>query len=93
MSALSKMTIQSARLVERRCPDLASKGRLQVGADADITVFDPATVADQSTIADPAQRSIGIEWVAVEGQLVLNPDGPIETALPGRALRSDITSA
>jgi dihydroorotase len=93
MSALSKMTIQSARLVERRCPDLASKGRLQVGSDADITVFDPATVADQSTIADPAQRSIGIEWVVVEGQTVLNPDGPIETALPGRALRSDITPA
>jgi N-acyl-D-aspartate/D-glutamate deacylase len=93
MSALSKMTIQPARLVEGRAPALRRKGRLQVGADADVTVFDPATVADRSTIADPAQRSVGIEWVAVEGQLVETPSGPDQTTLPGRAIRSDITLA
>jgi N-acyl-D-aspartate/D-glutamate deacylase len=64
-----------------------------VGADADITVFDPDTVADRSTIADPAQRSVGIEWVAVEGRLVATPEGPDQTVMPGRAIRSDITPA
>ena len=67
-TALSKMTIQPARLLERRCPDLRRKGRLGIGADADITVFDPATVADRSTIENPAQESAGINgWWSKAG--------------------------
>ncbi len=90
MTALSKITIQPARLLEGRCPDLRRKGRLGIGADADITVFDPATVIDRSTIENPAQRSAGIEWVLVEGTTVKNPAGTVEGTRPGRGLRSDI---
>lgn len=93
MTGLSKITIQPARLLEGRCPDLRRKGRLGIGADADITVFDPAMVIDRSTIENPAQRSAGIEWVLVEGTMVKNPAGTVEAARPGRGLRSDIGSA
>ncbi len=89
-TALSKMTIQPALLLERRCPGLRRKGRLGIGADADITVFDPATVADRSTIANPAQESVGIQWVVVEGRVVRSPDGATSEAPNGRGLRSDI---
>ena len=52
--ALAKMTILPARRFEDRVPALRKKGRLQMGADADITIFDPATVADASTVENPA---------------------------------------
>lgn len=90
-TALRKMTIQPARFLEMSAPAMARKGRLQRGADADITVFDPATVADRSTIADPSIRSAGIEWVLVNGTAVKSPAGVDETVLPGTAIRSATT--
>ena len=93
VTALAKMTIQPARLLEGRCPALLRKGRLSIGADADITVFDPATVIDRSTIANPAQESAGIQWVLVEGQVARSPDGFTDLQPAGRGLRSDIGTA
>ena len=92
-TALAKMTIQPARLLERRCAALRLKGRLGIGADADITVFDPATIADRSTIADPAQESEGIRWVLVEGQVARTTEGNTDHQPAGRALKSDIGAA
>lgn len=92
MTALTKMTIQPARLVERRAPAMQRKGRLGIGADADITVFDPLTVIDRSTVANPAQRSAGIDWVVVNGTVVKTPDGSDQQEMPGQAIRSDIAS-
>ena len=91
-TALSKMTIQPARLLERRCPALQTKGRLGIGADADITVFDPASVADRSTIENPAQESTGIRWVVVEGRVARSPDRSTGEAPNGRGLKSDVGS-
>lgn len=88
MDALAKMTILPARLLEGGAPALRRKGRLQRGADADITVFDPARVEDRSTVADPAQMSAGIEWVIVDGQIVLDPSGPRDDVKPGKPIRS-----
>ena len=60
MEALAKMTILPARRLEAIAPAMARKGRIEVGADADLTVFDPATVIDRATYESPAQRSAGI---------------------------------
>jgi dihydroorotase len=87
-AALAKMTIQPARRLEAGAPAMRRKGRLSVGADADITVFDPATVADRATLERPAQASTGITWVLVDGVVVRDPDGPRLDARPGRAIRS-----
>src|ERR1017187_5384218 len=82
MDALRKMTVMPADRL-----GLKSKGRLAVGADADITVFDPARVADRATFDRPAQYSEGIPYVLVKGTLVVK-DGEIdESALPGRGVR------
>jgi dihydroorotase len=88
MDALAKMTIMAARRLEGAAPDMRRKGRLQVGADADITVFDPETVIDRATIASPARSSIGIEWVLVLGQVVKDPDQVYREVMPGRAVKS-----
>lgn len=92
MDALAKMTILPARRLEAHAPALRTKGRLRVGMDADITVFDPATVADRATVAQPARFSAGIEWVIVSGRVVKDPDGVRRGVLPGRAIRSDLGS-
>jgi dihydroorotase len=82
MDALRKMTMMPADRL-----GLKSKGRLAVGADADITVFDPARVTDRATFDQPAQYSEGIPYVLVNGKLVVK-DGHIdEAAVPGRGVR------
>jgi hypothetical protein len=65
---------------------MLKKGRLGVGMDADITVFDPQTIIDRATLAQPAMTSAGIAHVIVNGVFVV--DKGVETgALPGRAVR------
>jgi N-acyl-D-aspartate/D-glutamate deacylase len=88
--ALAKMTILPARRLEAKSPAMHRKGRLQMGADADITVFDPATVADKATIDEPDQMATGVHWVLVAGQVVLNPQGPVKSARPGRPVKSEL---
>lgn len=87
-TALAKMTIQPAKRVESMIPAMRRKGRLRRGADADIVVFDPATIIDQSTIEQPASQSVGISHLLVEGQAVMANGELDRTKLVGRALRS-----
>jgi N-acyl-D-aspartate/D-glutamate deacylase len=85
-TALTKMTLLPARRLEAAAPVFRQKGRLQVGADADITVFDPATVIDRATYADPYQASAGIVHVIVNGVPVVR-DGALQAGVhPGRVL-------
>ena len=79
--AIEKMTaIPADRL------HLAAKGRLNVGADADITVFDYGTVSDNATFAQPALEPTGIEYVFVGGELALEK-GRILKDSCGKAIR------
>ncbi|MEA2621140.1 MAG: N-acyl-D-amino-acid deacylase, partial [Chloroflexota bacterium] len=65
---------------------IADRGRLEDGLKADVVVFDPATVASRATYDEPRQFPVGIPYVIVNGELVV--DGGAHTgALPGRALR------
>jgi N-acyl-D-aspartate/D-glutamate deacylase len=89
MDALRRMTLEPARRLERRTPAMASKGRLRVGADADLTVFDPTTVIDRSTYEDATIASAGIPYVIVGGQVVVDA-GQVTAARPGRAVRTPI---
>ena len=63
-----------------------TKGRIKVGADADLTIFDPATVIDRATYEDASIPSAGIPYVIVGGQVVV--DGGQVAARPGRAIRA-----
>lgn len=87
MDALAKMTLLPAKRLEAAAPAMRRKGRLQRGADADVVVFDPERVIDRSTVADPARRPAGIEWVLVLGQVVQSPGGEQHTEVrPGRPI-------
>jgi dihydroorotase len=87
VDAVRRMTLEPARRLERRTPALANKGRIKVGADADLTVFDPATVIDRSTYENATIPSAGIPYVIIGGQPVVD-GGNVTAARPGRAIRA-----
>jgi len=88
MDALNKMTLMPAQRLEKRVPSMKNKGRIKVGADADLTIFDPQLVIDRSTYQQPAQYSEGIKFVVVNGVMVVK-DGVLQTSVhPGRAIRA-----
>jgi N-acyl-D-aspartate/D-glutamate deacylase len=87
MDALRRMTIEPARRLQEYVPAMLTKGRLQVGADADITIFDADTVIDRSTYTDPTIPSDGIEFVLVNGVLVVEDGELLPETRPGRAIR------
>ncbi|PYP50019.1 MAG: dihydroorotase [Gemmatimonadetes bacterium] len=79
--AVRKMTALAAQRV-----GLSDRGLLRAGMAADITVFDPATVADKATFEQPHHASVGFAYVFVNGQKVLDR-GQLTAARPGRGLR------
>jgi N-acyl-D-aspartate/D-glutamate deacylase len=86
MEALEKMTIMPARCLEAAAPAMRHKGRLQVGADADIVVFDPEKISDCSTVEHPNCYARGMDYVLVEGKVVKDPQGFNERVHPGEAI-------
>src|SRR6202035_1174746 len=72
MTALRKMTLMPAQRLQNRAPMFQNKGRINEGADADITVFDPQRVIDKATFDDPLQYSSGIQFVLVNGVPVVS---------------------
>jgi N-acyl-D-aspartate/D-glutamate deacylase len=86
MDALRKMSLMPAARLEKSTLAARRKGRLQEGADADIIVFDPRTVADRSTYASPREHSVGMRYVMVNGAVVINAGQLVPGILPGRAV-------
>lgn len=82
MDALRKMTVMPADRL-----GLREKGRVAVGADADLAVFDPARVIDRATFDNPAQYSEGIPFVLVNGAFVVRQGNLVEGVAPGRPVR------
>jgi dihydroorotase len=89
MDAIRKMTLMPAQRLEARVPAMRQKGRLRVGADADITIFDPATVIDRSTYREPSLSPIGIQHVIVNGVSVVANGQAVEGVAPGKAVRGE----
>ncbi len=84
--ALRKMSLMPAEMLERSTPAARQKGRLQEGADADIVVFDPATISDRSTFAKPMEPSVGVRYLVVGGTIVVDEGKIVPDVFPGRAL-------
>ena len=86
MTALDKMSLQPAQRLEGIAPQMKRKGRVQVGADADLTIFDPATVRSRATYGDSMQMSEGIQYVLVGGTPVVRNGEIVEGLAPGRPI-------
>ena len=88
MNALTKMTLMPAQRLERRVPSMKNKGRIRVGADADLTIFDPQSIIDRSTFQEPAKYSEGIHFVIVNGVPVVKEGQLQPDVYPGRPVRA-----
>ena len=86
MDALRKMTLMPAQMLERSTPAARQKGRLQEGADADIVVFDPQTIADRSTFEKPMEPSVGVHYLLVGGTPLIDGEKLVPDSYPGRAI-------
>ena len=85
---LRRSSLRPAQLLADRVPAMRRKGRLQPGCDADIVVFDPATVSDQATYLHSTRPSTGIKHVLVNGTLVVRDADLVTAALPGQPIRA-----
>jgi N-acyl-D-aspartate/D-glutamate deacylase len=90
MTALRKITLMPAQRLEMHAPMFRDKGRIRLGADADITMFDPNRIIDKATYEEPLQYSEGIAFVLVNGVPVLKDGKLVESVLPGKPARAPI---
>jgi len=93
MDALRKMSLMPAQMLERSTPAARRKGRLQEGADADIVVFDPATIRDNSTFQKPMESSTGVHYLIVGGSVLVDQGQIAPNTFPGHPLLGPGSSA
>lgn len=88
MLAISKMSYLVAKFMEDNgVPQMARKGRIQKGADADITIFDPNTVKQNATKSNGGLPSTGIPYVVVNGTIVVKDSKVLKDVYPGKPVR------
>ncbi len=85
--ALAKTSLIPARILEGSVPQMRRKGRIAPDMDADLVVFDLATIADRATYEKPAQTSTGIRHVIVGGVPVIENATLNPNSRPGRPVR------
>lgn len=90
MDALARMTILPTLRLEEFVPAMETKGRIRVGSDADITIFDPETVIDRATYLEGSLTSDGIEYVLVNGIPVVYEGEIAEGVRPGKAIKAEM---
>jgi N-acyl-D-glutamate deacylase len=91
MDAISKMSYLHAQYFEPFIPQMKTKGRLQKGMDADITIFDPETVTDNGTPTQGALPTTGIPYVIVNGTVVVKDSKVLKDVYPGQAIRNPVS--
>lgn len=88
--AIAKSSLYPANILEKSVDQFKTKGRIQVGMDADIIVFDLNTVQDNATFTEPAKPSSGMQYVFVNGIPIIE-NGTLDTkAKPGKAMRRQV---
>ena len=88
MDAIRKSSLLPAQRLEVMSPQMRQKGRIKVGADADIGVFDPERVIDKATFQNAAQYSEGFRYVLVGGTFVVRDGKLQEGVAPGKGIRA-----
>lgn len=88
--AIRKMSLMPAQTLEGFVPQMKKKGRLQVGMDADIVIFDPETVADRATYENANQTPVGVKHVLVNGGFAVQDGELVVDAAHGQPIRREV---
>lgn len=87
--AVARCSYLPATILESFVPSMRWKGKIQVGCDADLTIFDPNTIEDRASFEQLAPAT-GIEHVVVGGEFVVRHGELQTTVMPGRPIRSGV---
>lgn len=90
MEALRKSALMPAQRLEVRAPAFKKKGRIRVGADADLAIFDPQVVEDKSTYESPNVPSVGFRHVLVNGVPVVRDNEIQDGVTPGKGIKAPV---
>jgi cytosine/adenosine deaminase-related metal-dependent hydrolase len=92
MEAVAKLSYYQAKFIEDMVPQMRVRGRIQPGMVADITIFDPSTVTDNSDypVGKGALPSTGIPYVIVNGTIVVKDSKVRKDVYPGQPIRNAI---
>lgn len=93
IDAVKKMSLMPAQRLETITAAAKRKGRVQPGADADLVVFDAATVADRSTYRAPQAPSVGMKFVLVGGTMVIENGSLVSGVAPGKPIAIEKAAA
>ena len=91
MEMIRKMSLRPAERLATRAPQMRKKGRIALGADADLTLIDTATVVDRATYKDPTLPPTGIPYVVVNGVVVVDKGALVAGVQPGRPVRARVS--
>jgi N-acyl-D-aspartate/D-glutamate deacylase len=91
MQAVEKLTLLPAQRLETRVPAMKNKARVRIGADADLSIFNPETVIDRATYEKSDHPSEGFRHVLVNGVPIVRDGQFVTNATPGRAIRAPFT--
>lgn len=90
--AIARITLLPAQRLERSIPAMRKKGRIQVGSDADITIFDFETIREMADYQKPYQYSEGVKYVLVNGVLVIDDEKIIMDVSPGKWMKHEVVN-
>lgn len=88
--AIEKMTLMPARVLENSVPDMKLRGRIQEGSYADILLFDLKKVKDNATYSSGFERSSGMDYVIVNGKILIENGELQAETFPGKAIKSEV---
>jgi hypothetical protein len=88
MDGIAMTSYKQAKWMQQVSAAFTKKGRIQIGADADIVIFNPDTIQAEATYGKPYEPSSGITHVLVGGRLVVESGQRIEGRYPGKRILS-----
>jgi formylmethanofuran dehydrogenase subunit A len=86
INGLAKVSLMPAQRLESTAPQMKRKGRIQIGSDADITIFDAGKIIDTANFQGGLTYSSGVRYVLVNGEFVVWEGELVDGARPGQAV-------